>query len=326
MNHESAHLDLAELLAEVNGEAADDAAREHLATCERCRAEAGRWGTAARGVRDLAAHAHPPDAALPALPALPRQARRPTRTVLVTSAAAGILLLGAASYGLANALTGAKPAGPGGGSGSAGTTAKLAGVNAVAGCATLDQASGTLEQVSGTSLVIKTSGGQPVTVTTSADTTVHDADASPDVITDGAPVTVVGHGSDGTIAAAKVAIGSPPPPSRHATLDVPPGLVAAKGTVADASTGGFTVVTPGGTQVPVTISGKTEIVLRQVTVSQLQSGGTVVAFGYAGKNETLAAIDVVQIPAGASTSEFAVRSCSSASVDGAITAALAFGG
>jgi hypothetical protein len=313
MNDESTHLNLEELLAEVNGEAGDDATREHLASCERCRAEAARWGTVARGVRDLAAHAGPPDVALPELP---RQARRPGRRVLATSAAAGILLLGGASYGLANAPTGSTSASPG----SASLAAKLAALKPVTGCVTLAKTSGTLEQVSGASLVIKTSGGVPITVITSADTAEHDADASPDVITDGAPVTVWGHGSAGAIAATMIGIGRHPGPG---TIDVPPGFVAAQGTVADAGTGGFTVATSGGTRVRVTRSTATVIgLLGQGTLSQLRVGGTVVAIGSAEKDGSLAAMEVVQIPAGIDTAQFSVQSCSAESVDSAINTAL----
>jgi hypothetical protein len=312
MNHESAHLDLEELLAEVNGEAGD-AAREHLAFCERCRAEAARWGTVASGVRDLAAHAGPPDVALPELP---RQARRPGRRVLAASAAAGILLLGGASYGLANALTGTTPASPG----SATLAAKLAALKPVTGCITLAKTSGTLEQVSGASLVIKISGGVPITVTTSAQTTEHDADVPPDAITDGTPITVLGHGSAGAITATLIGVGRFLGPGIEY---VPPGFVAAQGTAADAGADGFTVATSGGTQVRVTLSTETVISLwAQGTLSQLRAGETVVAIGYAKKDGSLAAVEVMQIPAGIDTAQFTVQNCSAPPVYGGINTAL----
>jgi hypothetical protein len=55
MNAESSHLGLEELIAEANGDLADDRVRAHLAACPDCRAEAGRWGAIARGVRHLVA-------------------------------------------------------------------------------------------------------------------------------------------------------------------------------------------------------------------------------------------------------------------------------
>jgi hypothetical protein len=55
MNAESSHLGLEELIAEANGEVVGDRVRTHLAACPGCRAEAGRWGAIARGVRHLVA-------------------------------------------------------------------------------------------------------------------------------------------------------------------------------------------------------------------------------------------------------------------------------
>jgi photosystem II stability/assembly factor-like uncharacterized protein len=52
---DSAHLDLADLLAEVDGGAAGAAARAHLAACATCRAETASWAAVAAGVRYLAA-------------------------------------------------------------------------------------------------------------------------------------------------------------------------------------------------------------------------------------------------------------------------------
>ena len=62
----SPHLDLEDLIAEVTGQATDDRAREHLARCEHCRAEANRWNLVADGVRGLAADT--PETAQPARP------------------------------------------------------------------------------------------------------------------------------------------------------------------------------------------------------------------------------------------------------------------
>ena len=47
----SPHLDLGDLIAEVTSQPIDDRAREHLARCEHCRAEASRWDLVAAGVR-----------------------------------------------------------------------------------------------------------------------------------------------------------------------------------------------------------------------------------------------------------------------------------
>jgi hypothetical protein len=90
--------------------------------------------------------------------------------MLAAGAAAVLVLLGAAGYGVTAALTGHAP----------GTV-----LTTVSGCATL-------EQVNGSSLVVKTASGQPVTVTTTASTTVSLAGALLGDITDGASVIVRG--------------------------------------------------------------------------------------------------------------------------------------
>jgi anti-sigma factor RsiW len=112
-------LDLEELLAEVNGEAVSHRAREHRATCERCHAEALRWDTVVGGVRGLMGAV--PEVARPSPPRPGRvaalAARKP-RTLLAAGAAAALLLIGGASYGLTSALT--RP-GPASGNGTAAT-------------------------------------------------------------------------------------------------------------------------------------------------------------------------------------------------------------
>src|SRR5260370_11751042 len=161
MNAESTHLDLEELLAEVNGEAVSDLAREHLAACGRCHADALRWGTVAGGARELMTVS----SLLPAVVRLPAQPGGKPRTTIVAAAAAAVLVLGGARYGLTAALTGhaASPAG---------TSTKTASLTAVTGCTRLKEASGTLAQLNGTSVVIKTASGQPVTLTPTAATLV----------------------------------------------------------------------------------------------------------------------------------------------------------
>ena len=105
----SPHLDLADLIAEVTGQAIADPAREHLARCEHCRAEVNRWDLVAGGVRGLAAAT--PEAAQPARPrhTRPRVLAGPRRrTVLAASAAAALVLLAAVGYGATTALTQAR--------------------------------------------------------------------------------------------------------------------------------------------------------------------------------------------------------------------------
>jgi hypothetical protein len=57
VNANSTHLGLEDLIAEVNGQAIGDRAREHLAGCEQCQLETNRWNLVADGIRDLAAEA-----------------------------------------------------------------------------------------------------------------------------------------------------------------------------------------------------------------------------------------------------------------------------
>src|SRR3974390_3332695 len=132
----SPHLDLADLIAEVNGQAIDDRAREHLARCEHCRAEANRWDLVAGGVRGL--EGGTPE---PAQPARPRPSRPRVlaitrrRTVLAASAAAALVLLGSVAYEASNFVHIRF--------GTAGTGAGTV-LTAVNGCAGLEQAGGKL--------------------------------------------------------------------------------------------------------------------------------------------------------------------------------------
>ena len=299
----SPHLDLADLIAEVNGQPVDDQAREHLAHCEHCRTEASRWDLVAGGVRGLAADA--PEAQ----PARPRHTRPRVlagprrRTVLLASAAAALVLVGAAGYGAATALT----------RHASGTV-----LTAVGGCATLREAEGTLGQVNGTSLVLKTASGQPVTVTTTASTAVSMSGPLLSVIKDGAPVVVRGHSSGGTIAAAIVTVGQP-----FSAVN-PPGFVPVRGTVSGAGTAGFTLVTSSGSRVAVTTSGDTLVIVPHASLGQLQDGTTLFALGQAGPHGTLTARAVAavsQLPAGAQL-HVTARGCSPA----AIAAGLVAGG
>lgn len=175
---------------------------------------------------------------------------------------------------------------------------------------------GTLAQLNGGSQVIKTAGAQPVTVTT----TVSMSGALLSDITDGASVMVRGDSSGGAIAAAVVTVGRP-----FSAVN-PPGSVPVQGTVSDAGTGGFTLVTASGTRIPVTTSGGTLVVVPHASLGQLQAGTSIFAVGRAGPDGTLSARGVAaitQLPSGKHVS-VSVKDCSPSSVDealGAISAA-----
>jgi hypothetical protein len=285
----SPHLDLADLVAEVNGQAIDDRAREHLARCEYCRAEASRWHLVAGGVRGLAAAV--PEVAQPARPRHDRLrvlAGHRRRTLVAVSVAAALVLLAAVGLGASNGFVHITFGTGGNGAGTV--------LTAVTGCTGLEQTVGTLEQVNGSSLVIKTAGGQPVTVTTTASTLVSLSGALRSEITDGASVMVRGPRSGATIAAAIVTVGPP-----FSAVN-PAGYVPVKGTVSDVSPTGFTLVTSSGTRVPVTTSGGTLVIVPHASLAQLQRGAIIHAVGPAGPDGTLSAQAVAaisQLPLGA---------------------------
>ncbi len=212
----SPHLDLEDLIAGTTGQPVADRAREHLARCEHCRAEARRWDLVARGVRGLAAAA--PEGGWPAPPrSRPRAlAGHRRRTILAASAAAAAVVLAAAGYGVSGVLT--RPA-PG------------AVLTAVSGCNGLQLGAGTLERVTGSSLVLKLAGGRPVTVTTTPSTKVSVAGPLRADITDGATVVALGPRSGGVIAAASVTITSS---LRGLSVAPPSGWAVASGTVSGA--------------------------------------------------------------------------------------------
>ena len=309
------HLDLGDLIAGAAGQPVGDRAREHLAGCEHCQLEANRWNLVAEGVRGLAAAATGT-----AQPARPRRARQRVlagpwrRAMLVAGSAAAALVL-LVGVGAVTGLVHVRLSGPG-------TQTAL---TAVIGCTQLEQADGTLEQVNGGSLVIKTASGQPVTVTTTASTFVSMSGPLLGDITDGASVMVRGHSSGGSIAAAIVTVGQP-----FSAVN-PPGFVPVQGTVADAGTAGFTLVTSGGTRVPVTTSGGTLVVVPHASPGQLQAGAGIFAVGLAGPDGTLSARGVAavsQLRSGPHLS-VSVRDCSPSSITealGAISAASASAG
>jgi len=306
----SPHLDLGDLIAEVTCQPVDDRAREHLTSCEHCRAEANRWNLVADGIRGLAATA--PEAAAPARP------RRTGRPVLARAGRRALLVAGSAAAALVlfvggGSVTGLVQLHLGGGAPGTGTV-----VAAVSGCTGLELATGTLEQVNGSSLVIKTASGQPVTVTTTATTFVSVSGALLNDITDGASVMVRGSSSGGTIAAAIVTVGQP-----FSAVN-PSGFVPVQGTVSDASADGFTLVTSTGTRVPVTTSGDTLVVVPHASPGQLPVGVPIFAVGLAGSDGTLSAHAVAavsQLPSGPQLRESVkVKDCSPSSIQEALGA------
>ncbi len=300
------HLDLEDLIAGAAGQPIGDRARDHLAGCEHCQLEANRWNLVADGVRGLAAAA--PGTAQPARPRrtgqrVPAGPWRRAMLVAGSAAAALVLLIGLGEVtGVVHVHFGNN-----------GTETVL---TAVTGCAQLQQADGTLEQVNGSSLVIKTASGQPVTVITTATTFVSMSGALLGDIRDGASVMVRGHSSGTTIKAAIVTVGPP-----FSAVN-PAGFVPVQGTVSDASTVGFTLVTSGGTRVPVTTSGGTLVVIPHARPGQLQPGTTIFAVGRAAPDGTLTARAVAavsQLPSGAQIG-VSVKDCSPRSIDEALGA------
>jgi len=302
------HLDLEDLIAGAAGQPIGDQAREHLARCEHCRREANRWNLVADGVRGLAAAA--PGTAQPARPRRTGQrvlAGPWRRAMLVAGSAAAALVL-LVGVGTLTGLVHVHLSGPG-------TQTVL---TAVTGCTQVEQADGTLKQVNGSSLVIQTASGQPVTVTTTATTFVSMSGALLGDITDGASVMVRGSSSGGTIAAAIVTVGQP-----FSAVN-PAGFVPVQGTVSDAGTAGFTLVTSSGTRIPVTTSGSTLVVIPHASPGQLQDGATILAVGRAGPDGTLLAIAVAAVSqlhsGGQLNASFRVRDCSPSSIIAALGA------
>jgi len=283
----SVHLDLEDLIAEAAGQPVAARASEHLAHCADCRAEADRWIVVADGIRGVPSAT--PETGWPARrqPTRPRVlARAGRRTALaVGAAAAAVVLIGVAGY-----ETGAVHIRFGQASGASGASGTI--LTAVGGCTGLEEATGTLEQINGGSLVIKTASGQPVTLTTTASTFAVISGALLGDIRDGAPVRVTGPSSDGTIAALLVA--TTPGSNLPQTHPSIPGSVTVQGTVVDTTTAGFTVVTSSGTRVPVTTSDSTTVTVLNVSPGQFQPGAMTLALGNAGPDGTLSARAVVQ--------------------------------
>jgi hypothetical protein len=304
------HLDLDDLIAGAAGQPVGDRAREHLAGCEHCQVEAKRWNLVADGVRGLAAGA--PEAAEPGWRENPRRrAPAPWRRALLVAASAAAAVVLLVGIGAVAGFVHVRLSGP----------RSEAVLTAVSGCTQVVQTDGTLEQVNGSSLVIQTASGGAVTVTTTASTFVSMSGALLSEITDGASVMVRGYSSDGTVQAAIITVGQP-----FSAVN-PSGFVPLQGTVSDASTAGFTLVTSTGARVPVTTSAGTLVIVPSASPSQLQAGTPIFAVGNAGPEGTLSAIAVAavsQLPAGRLHVGVSVKDCSPAAIEealGAISAA-----
>lgn len=297
----SPHLDMAELVAGAAGQPLDDKARGHLAGCHECQLEAKRWNVVAEAVRRLEVDAleTAPPAWPPARPAhhLP-QWQRAVR--LAAGVAAGLVLL--FGIGIATGTVHVHL--------SAHSSQTVA-LTAVSGCDQLDQADGTLEQVDGTNLVIRTSSGQPVMVTTTASTYMSISGAVLSDITDGASVMVHGHHtSHGTFQAAIITLGQP-----FSAVE-PAGFASVQGTVRQTSTDGFVLVTASGGAVPVSTSAGTLVVVPHASPSQLVTGTAIFAVGYATGDATLSAkavAAVTQLPRGRHIS-VSTKGCSSSEI------------
>jgi len=298
------HLDLGDLIAGAAGQPVGDRAREHLASCAHCQREANRWNLVADGVRGLAAAA--PETAQPARPRRTRQrglAGPWRRAMLVAGSAAAALVL-LVGVGEVTGTVHVHLSGPGTGTA----------LTAVTGCTQLEQADGTLEQVNGSSLVIRTASGRPVTVTTTATTLMFMSGPLLGDITDGASVMVRGSSAGGAIAAAIVTVGQP-----FSAVN-PPGFVPVQGTASDASTAGFTLVTSSGTRIPVTTSGGTLVVIPHASPGQLTAGTATFAIGHAGPDGTLSARAVAavsQLPSGPHIG-VSMKGCSPGSIEQAL--------
>lgn len=300
------HLDLADLIAGAAGQPIGVRAREHLAGCAHCQIEAARWNLVAGGVRGLASAATGPGQAAQSHRTRRRVLPGPWRRALLAVGAAAAALVLLAGIGEATGYVHIRLSGPG-------TQTAL---TAVTGCAQLQQADGTLERVNGASLVVAMAGGQSVTVTTTAATSIVMSGPLRSDIADGASVTVRGHSSGGSIEAVIVTVGQP-----FSAVN-PPGFVPVQGRVTGASTAGFTLVTPAGTRIPVTTSGDTLVVIPHASPGQLRAGAAIFALGHPGPDGTLSAramAAIWQLPSGPHTS-VSVRSCSASSVDEALAA------
>lgn len=293
------HLDLGDLIAMAADHPVSGQAQQHLTGCEDCQREANRWNLVAAGVRDLAAVA--PETAQTGRRHVQGRPWRRALLVVSSAAAALVLLIGVGELaGVVHVRLG----GPG----------TETGLTAVTGCSQIEQADGTLEQVTGSNLVIETATGQLVTVTTTPATFVSVSGALLSDIADGASVMVRGSTSGGVIEAAIVTVGQP-----FSAVN-PAGFVPVTGTASDASSAGFTLITSSGSQVPVATSSDTLVVIPGASLGQLEVGGAIFALGQAGASGTLSAravASISQLPAGEHIG-VSVRDCSPSSIEDAL--------
>lgn len=293
------HLDLSDLVAGAAGQPVDDQAKAHLDSCQECQLEVQRWSLVADGVRSLAAASV--DATEPGWPQpAPKHGRAPWRRALpvaASAAAAVVLLIGV------GAVTGTVHLHLSGHSSKAALTA-------VTGCSQFEQADGALEQVNGANLVLQTAGGQAVTVVTTSSTFVSMSGPLLADITDGEAVRVRGSQSGSAVEAALITLGQP-------FSAVGPGPVVLQGTVADASTTGFDLLTSSGATVAVTTSSSTLVVVAGASLGQLQLGTTIYAVGTPGPGAILSALAVgaiTQLPGSQLELHTHLQSCSARAV------------
>jgi hypothetical protein len=244
-------------------------------------------------------------AAASAPPAHP--ARRRNAMVAVTAAAA--LVAAGTGYGLAaahgdtpraTAAARSRPASPRG---------AAAGFTTVQGCPGTYITAGTIEQLSGTQLVIQPANAKPVSVATSSSTVISvPAAGTVSDITDGSQVVVEGTPSGQTLAATKVGISAAlPPPSSFAPAPPKAGNTRALrssaiplvtiGTVVNSRDGSFAVVVPAPAdlQIQVTTSSSTQVVTTaSASLAQLNLAANAVAVGQIGSNGVLTASTVAE--------------------------------
>jgi hypothetical protein len=311
---ERAHLDVAELTGLANEAPLDTAAGTHLDSCPDCQAEARSWSVIAAGVRTVMAEIPAPVAALDGVLAAieGRASRRPPLAVAwpaakrarrgrpgwhpAAAAAVTVAVLGGGGLGIASTLS----------PGVRGTGQVMTAALTATSCPSMKLAIGTLTSVSGSTLVIKPVIGPAVRVSTSASTTVtREVKGTLADVRDGRHVIVSGARSDGQITARRIGVTPSSLAGKAPALSVPalpvqrfqPALALglANGTVADATSGGFTVDQPGGTHVRVSTSSATTVVtLVKVTVAGLRTGERTVAVGSVTGHNALAASTVEQ--------------------------------
>jgi hypothetical protein len=159
---------------------------------------------------------------------------------------------------------------------------------------------GTLKSDNGSSLTVQTPGSATRTVKTSASTTVvRIAAGSLADVSNGDQVLVFGAYTNGDIQARQITVGNA---FGETAKPLPPGagflqgFGVARGTVADKSAAGFTVVAADGSKVSVTTSSSTTVATAaKITVGALQIGHRVAAAGTVDTAGTISATSVEQL-------------------------------